>query len=170
MKGLSNNERPFLGQHGFTLIEMMATIAVGLILMAIAVGAWGSLREKTKVKSAAEEIRSVLTAARLQALSTGSDAAVSFNFDTETVTSPMWGSPKTYNGVDLQAYTFTGCTARATVLNNTMTFKSTGEASGSAALGGNTVLVRPTGAVSPAYYLVLTGATGRIRMLEACQP
>jgi len=169
MKGLNNNERPFLGQHGFTLIEMMATIAVGLILMAIAAGAWGSLREKTRVKSAAEEIRSVLTAVRLHALSTGSNASVTFDFNANTVTSPLWGTPKTYSGVNLQAYTYTGCGVKPLILNNTMTFTSTGTASGSAAAGQNAVVVRPNGgALLPAYYLVLNGVTGRIRARETC--
>jgi len=170
MKGLSNNERPFFGQHGFTLIEMMVTIAIGLILMAIAAGAWGSLREKTRVKSAAEEIRSVLTAVRLHALSTGSDASVTFDFNANTVTSPLWGAPRTYSGVNLQAYTYTGCAGVPPgIPNNTMTFRSTGAASGSAAAGQNAVVVRPNGgALLPAYYLVLNGVTGRIRARETC--
>lgn len=168
MKVLSNNERQFSGQRGFTLIELMVTIAIGSILMAIAAGAWGSLREKTRVKSAAEEIRSVLTATRLHALSTGSNALVSFDFTNETMTSPIWGGPKTYRGVDLQAYTYSSCTVQAGSPNNTMTFKPTGAASGSATLGKLTVSVRPKGALLPAYYLVLNAVTGRIKMWEGC--
>jgi len=146
----------------------MATIAIAAILMAIAVGAWGSLREKTRVKSAAGEVRSALVAARLQALSTRADANVIFDFANETVTSPIWTAAHVYTGVDLVAYTYSSCTVPGGVANNTITFQSTGKASGSAASGNMSVLVQPKGATSPTYYLIVNGVTGRVRMTEAC--
>jgi len=164
-----DKNREFLAGRGFTLVELMVTITIASILMTIAVGAWGALREKTRVKSTAEEIRSVLTAARLQALSTRSNASVAFDFAGETVTSSLWTAPRVYKGVDLVAYTFSSCTVQAGSASNTITFKSTSSAFGSAGVSGNlALLVRPKGAVSPAYYLVVNGVTGRVKMREAC--
>jgi len=165
-----SENKEHLSWRGFTLVELMVTITIASILMAIAVGAWGALREKTRVKSAAEEIRSVLTAARLQALSTQSNATVAFDFTGETVTSSLWAAPRAYTGVDLVAYTFgPPCTIQPGSTNNVITFRSTSRASGSGGVSGNmSVLVRPSGAVSPVYYLVVNPWTGRVRMVDTC--
>jgi len=146
----------------------MASIAIAAILMAIAVNAWGDLREKTRVKSAAEEIRGALTAARLKALSSRMNAQVVFDFTNETVTSPLWTAPHVYQGVDLVAFTCSGPTAHTGIANNTITFTSIGGAIGSAASGKQAVLVRPKGAAAPTYYLVVQSVTGKVRMTKVC--
>ncbi len=156
-------------QKGFTLTEMMVTIAIGGILMGIAVNAYADMRERTRAKSVAEEINSTLTAARLQALSSRLDTSVAFDFANDSVTSPLWpAGPRVYPGVDLVAFKFTGCQPK-TSANNAIKFKSTGGASGSPGVLGNmSILVRPTAGGSSAYYLVVNGTGGRVRMMERC--
>ena len=154
--------------RGFTLVELMVTVTIMAIIMTIAVNAWSQYRQKTRVKSAAEEIRSVLTSARLRALSTRSKASVTFDFANEKVLSSLWSAPRTYKGVDLEAFTCSTGTAYPTVTANTMSFTPKGTVSATASNGKMSVLVRPRGAASPTYYLVVNNVTGSVKMVETC--
>ncbi|RME58348.1 pilin, partial [Candidatus Parcubacteria bacterium] len=155
-------------ERGFTLIELMVTIGVAAILMAIAVNAWGEYRTKTRVISAAEEILSALTSARIRALTTHANETVSLDFTQESVATSLWSSPRVYKGVDLVAYTCSSATAYPAVTSNTITFTPRGTASGSAAQGKLSVQVKPKGAALPSYFLIVNSVTGSVRMAEVC--
>ena len=67
-------------QRGFTLVELMVTLVIFGVLSTIAIGSWNALRDSNKVEAAAESLRSVLMAARMRAMSTGSSQQVTINF------------------------------------------------------------------------------------------
>ncbi|HEY3448055.1 MAG TPA: type II secretion system protein [Myxococcales bacterium] len=62
--------------RGYTLIEAMVTIAILGVLMALAVGGWGSLSSKGAVQNAAQDFHSTLLNARQRATERGSDVWV----------------------------------------------------------------------------------------------
>jgi len=155
-------------ERGFTLIELMVAIGIAAILMAIAVNAWNEYRTKTRVVSTAEEILSALTSARIRALTTHANETVSLDFVQESVATSLWSAPRIYKGVDLVAYKCSTATAYPTVTSNTVTFTPRGAASGSASQGKLSVQVKPKGAASPSYFLVINSVTGSVRMTEVC--
>jgi len=120
------NKKYFLKQRGFTLIEMMVTIAIGGILLSIAVGSWGALRESTQVESAKENVVSALQMMRLRALSTGVDQVVTFDWTNDTVS--YTAGTVTSSGlapVDIQGFKCTGSVLKAAG-TDTYTFTSRG--------------------------------------------
>ncbi len=56
-----------LGNRGFTLVELMVTIAVAAILAMIAVPSFGTILEKQNLKRSTQELISTLSQARAQA-------------------------------------------------------------------------------------------------------
>ncbi len=162
------NQQSTSNQLGFTLVEMMVTIGIVSILMAISINAWASMRENARAQSTAEEIFSALSAARLKALSTRTNQQVTFNFATENVTSPLWpASSRTYKNINLIAYNYSACTVQSNTANNTITFQSTGQTTTTA--GANSaILIQPANAATPIYYLIVSNVTGKIRMARAC--
>lgn len=78
--------------RGFTLIEMMVTIAIGAILLTISVGAYLDMRNRSLVTSAGDQIMSALHQARLRALSQRSDQTVVIDFDNDGITDALGNS------------------------------------------------------------------------------
>lgn len=65
--------------RGFTLVELMITVIIVSIGVALAVPAWDRLVQKRKVTSAAEEIVSFISNAQSEAVKRGEQVTVSWN-------------------------------------------------------------------------------------------
>ena len=68
-------------QRGFTLIELMIVILILGVLLALTTGSYTELQDRTRTETAAGELRSILTSARLVALSTGQSVYVTINYN-----------------------------------------------------------------------------------------
>jgi type IV fimbrial biogenesis protein FimT len=80
---------------GFTLIEMMATISVAGILMAIAIPRFFSVLPGLRLNDAARQVATDLQLARMRAISQNNANAVIFNTVTGVYSFTL--SPETYN-------------------------------------------------------------------------
>ena len=67
------------GQHGFTLMEMMAVIAIIGIILAIALPAYSSWRERAAVRSAADALMAHLKQARHLAIAENRSVTLVFS-------------------------------------------------------------------------------------------
>jgi len=172
-------------QRGFTLIELMVTIAIFGILTSIAVGAWNTLRESNKVEAAAESGRSVLMAARMRAMSTGKPQQVTVNFvanggvAADTIASTLRnggalvgnvvrGNERGFDvGVDFLNGTKSGgvCVLGATDAFKTIQFNSRGSAQTLPAGKTRTILVRD-GQGANQFCLEINNVTGRVLLTK----
>jgi len=79
---------PSFSEHkekGFNLLELMTVLAIISILVTVASVGWSSLRDNRQVEATAGQLRSMISMARMQALSTGQDQYVGVYFSGETV-------------------------------------------------------------------------------------
>ena len=76
---------------GFTLLEVMVTIALAGVLMAIAVGGWSSWAKANAHSGAAREIQSAMRQAQQQAVTEGT--ATCFLFDDAADTYAVYRGP-----------------------------------------------------------------------------
>src|SRR5699024_6935398 len=65
-------------QHGFTLLELMVTVAVAAIIVSIAVPSFSAMLNRHRLEAAASELKFNLLLARSQAIKQNRDVAVSF--------------------------------------------------------------------------------------------
>jgi type IV fimbrial biogenesis protein FimT len=124
----------FPGRHrsfrsrGFTLIELMVTVAVLVVLMAVGVPSFRSFVQSQKVKSASFELMSALVVARSEAVKRNTD--VKLEPDTEGAWASGWavkygaGPTTVLKQAALPGLTITGPTS--------VIYKGTGRAGGSA--------------------------------------
>ena len=68
-------------RNGYTLIELLTTIAIIGLITAIAVPQWQSLRRREAVRAAASEIRSIFRLVRGRAIARGANVGVKFTRD-----------------------------------------------------------------------------------------
>jgi len=142
---------------------MMVTIAIGGILLAMAVGAWGDYRERTKVEAAKEKIVSVLQQARLKALSSGVDQNVIFDWANNTMTA--FGVSTSFDvGVDIKGYKCTAPVASYDTNTSTFSFKRRGSVGFTTTLpsGNPQSLVVGSGSTSRLYFIKVRSITGRV--------
>ena len=71
--------KPLSGDKGFTLIELMVTVAIIGIVAAIAVGSLNTLLPRYRTKSAARQVRGDLQKAKLEAVKQNETVLVDFN-------------------------------------------------------------------------------------------
>ena len=72
--------------RGFTLVEVMVTIALAGVLMAMAVSGWSSWARSSAQEGAATEIQGVLRQAQQRAVSEGGATCVQFSTATDSWT------------------------------------------------------------------------------------
>jgi prepilin-type N-terminal cleavage/methylation domain-containing protein len=156
-------------QKGFTLVEMMVTVAIGAILLAFAFGAYNELRERTRVDSAKEHIVSILQQARLRALSSGENQVVAFDWAADTVT--FLGETSTFDVVDLKGFRCSGSQSNDTNTDNTFTFTSRGTVTygGAPVVGGGDPVEElqiSSANSSSAFVIDINSVTGRIAVVS----
>jgi prepilin-type N-terminal cleavage/methylation domain-containing protein len=152
-------------QKGFSLVELMVTIVIGAVLLAIALGAYNELQERTRVESAKEHIVSILQQARLRALSSGESQVVAFDWPADSIT--YSGETTIFDLVDLKGFRTTGLQSNDTNTDNTFTFSSRGSVSfgGTPVVGGGAQprnLQISSASSSSAFVISVNIVTGRI--------
>lgn len=75
-----------LGNRGFTLIELMVTIAVAAILVTIAAPSFGTMMENQNLKRSTQDLVAILTEARSQAVLERVNVEVKLNKTLNTLT------------------------------------------------------------------------------------
>jgi type IV fimbrial biogenesis protein FimT len=83
------------GRGGFTMIELMITVAIVGIALALGVPAFSAWMQDTQVRTVAESIRDGLTKAKNTALGRG-DAVAEFSLNTDT----SWKVTLRVSGID----------------------------------------------------------------------
>jgi len=153
---------------GFTLIEMMAALAVFVILTAIAGGAYSTWRKDTRVDAAKEVIVSILQQARLRALSRRVSQSVSFDYNANTVSFDYNGDGTIQAGAETQQFPTVNlqdfvCGTCSTGANQTETITFTPRGT------SNTLTVRVSSAgTGKTFYVVVNGITGRVDIRRTC--
>ncbi|OEU63103.1 MAG: hypothetical protein BA870_07575 [Desulfuromonadales bacterium C00003094] len=96
MKGRPMNNR------GFTLMELIVTLAILAIMMAIAVPATSSWRKSSQYKAAAREVVSILRRGRSQAVQQNQNTTVTIDLSNHKYS--LAGSDTTFpNGITVEA-------------------------------------------------------------------
>lgn len=115
----------YRGMAGFTLMEVLTTIAVISIVMAIALPAFTRLLPGIRLSSAARQIATDLQLARMRAIAQHANQTVAFNVDTETYTfgTDTRNLAQLYPGTTIETlsagdpiFTTTGTAAAATII------------------------------------------------------
>jgi len=145
--------------RGFTLVEMMVTVAIGTILLSVAFGAYSSFRERTRVETAKEYAVSILQQGRLTALSQRSPQRVSVNFTNNELTGTQGMTQKV--DVNLQEFTCSStCPVTATTTKN-IDFTSRGSV--------DALNMKVSSTSSPQeFFIRLNSVTGRVSVAETC--
>jgi len=113
---------------GFTLTEMMVTIAIIAILASLAIPNFINWLPNYRLQSGAEEIQSALQLARITAIKENAIATVTFNTANETYRASVGGQTirrgQMPAGIDLNSAVFGGGTfvefdSQGTAINNT---------------------------------------------------
>jgi prepilin-type N-terminal cleavage/methylation domain-containing protein len=73
------------GQRGFTLVELLVVLALSMFLILITMPTLGTMMNRGKLTSAAQEIGSVLRLARLEAIKRGVTTVVQVDFATNSL-------------------------------------------------------------------------------------
>jgi prepilin-type N-terminal cleavage/methylation domain-containing protein len=92
-----NGKNGFSRTNGFTVIELMIALGIIAIITTLALPSYRMIIEKRQVTRAAEEIKSFLTAAQLEAVKRNEYVAVSFRGDAEAWCLGMTAVPASAN-------------------------------------------------------------------------
>jgi prepilin-type N-terminal cleavage/methylation domain-containing protein len=147
---------------GFTLLEVMVTIAISGILMAIAVSGWSSWAKASAHSGAAREIQSAMRQAQQQAVTEGT--ATCFWFDDAADTYAVYrgrcvdaGKQLVKGPVEISPYVDITAPKFTTSSGNIAGTSFLGRGTGSA---GDVTITRPGS--TKAYVLTVDGLTGRV--------
>ena len=83
---------PSSASRGFTLVELLVTIAIAAILLAVAAPSFRALILSNRIQGASSEFQSALAIARAEAIKRGGDARVTVVANSKTGASPNWAS------------------------------------------------------------------------------
>ncbi len=119
-------------ERGFTLVELLVTIAVLAVIAVMAVPAMGNLVEKQKFNSNERDLINAISQSRSQAVLNRSNTVLALNSSASTLTSINW-QPMAYvsltaNQIAVDPTTGNSSVGSAVTLN-TLTFSSTGQIS-----------------------------------------
>ena len=150
---------------GFTMIEVLVTIALMGIIMAFSVSGWGRYARAHEQSGTAQELRSALRSVQQRAVTEGVSMCVSFNTTSYTVWRAACGSPNAkvqgpvqVNGrARLATPVFTPLTAAQAA--NTVVFTPRGTAS-----QGDVHVTRPGSTKD--YKVAVEGFTGRVSLCD----
>lgn len=113
--------------NGFTLVELMVTIAVLAIIATIAVPSFTSTLVATRIRSAASALQGQLMFARSEAIKRNADVTLTWSSG-----SAGWSSTTSVGTTTLASSSGTG--ALATVSSTSVTFQPTGRTTASASV------------------------------------
>lgn len=164
---------PALKQAGFTLLELMVVLAILGVMISVASGSWQSVRAADQVRSAAEKMRGVMVAARMNALSTGQTQYVGIDLYAEAMASTMepqstyasstWSGTtlwQAFEGVNLLDSTSNGAApASPETGQKTISFTSRGTS-----VPGSILIKAVSGPASIGKIIIFNNITGRVRI------
>jgi type IV fimbrial biogenesis protein FimT len=104
-----------MASRGFTLVEMMVTIAIVAILAAVAVPDLSTFVENRQVRAAAEQLRDMLVLARQEALKRNAPVDVTANNNLVTASIAAFGGAPS---VELSRFYSTASVSNASVTLN----------------------------------------------------
>jgi type IV fimbrial biogenesis protein FimT len=78
--------------YGFTLTELLVTIAIAAILLAVATPSLRNIALSNRIQGATAEFQSALSIARAEAIKRGGDARVTVVANSKSGTTPNWAS------------------------------------------------------------------------------
>ena len=111
--------------RGFTLLELLITMAVGVILLNVAVPSMSSMMSSTRVSGAAEQIQGVLELNRTESVEQNQDVTLTFHAGSNwSVNSVISGSNWSPGSLDSTSYKTTSLTINLSA--NPITYKPTG--------------------------------------------
>ena len=151
--------------EGFTLLEVMVTIAVMGIVLAFSVSGWGRYARAHEQSGTAQELRTTLRSVQQRAVTEGTSMCVSFTATSYTVwrsacglTANLVQGPVQTNGrARLATPVFTPLTAAQAT--NTVVFMPRGTAS-----QGDVHITRPGSTKD--YRVAVDGFTGRVSLCD----
>lgn len=153
---------PTRRDSGFTLLEVMVTIALMSILLGLSVGGWSKWARAREQSGTAQELRSVLRTVQQRAVTEGTSMCVSFTATDYTVyratcgTGAVVAGPMKTNG---QARLSGAAFTQLTPAQNTATLVFTPRGTAS---GGLVHVTRPGS--SQDYSVKVDGFTGRVSL------
>ncbi|MDX8411380.1 MAG: prepilin-type N-terminal cleavage/methylation domain-containing protein [Mariprofundaceae bacterium] len=151
-------------EAGFTLTEMLVTVGIVAVLMAIAGGAYSQLREATRVETAAEQVVGIMQQARLRALAQRVSQQIVVDYANQVVTD-IFGENHAFPGVTIADYRCSSCSLGG---NNggseTVTFFSRGTSN-----GNHSILVSSLGS-NKQFIIMVNNVGARVDVRRTCTP
>lgn len=116
--------RGIIPQEGFTLIELMVTIAVMAIIAIIAAPSMSNLLESKRLDANQRDLINALTEAKSQAVLSRQNVSVNLNSRATNTTISLNWQPTSYNTITLK--NIAADSTQSSLVTTTLTFNSNG--------------------------------------------